>query len=148
MKRILLAVAPVLALVACEKDEDKPQTLTERLLVRPWTISAQTRRTGSAAAVNNFPNLLPCRKDDKLLFKINGEFLFDEGLDKCDAADVQTRAGSWSVVDADSMLTYKAAGIDETQRIDSLTASVLILRKIDNSSSPAVETVTTYLATY
>lgn len=147
MKRILLVVAPLLGLVACGEDENKPLTLTERLLARPWIITGQTRQTGADDPVNNFPNLEPCRKDDKLRFQPNGVFEYDEGLDKCVATDPQTRTGTWSLVEADSTLTYKVAGIDETQRIDTLGAALLVLRKIDNSSSPVVQTLTIYSIT-
>ncbi|CAN5388917.1 hypothetical protein BH11BAC2_BH11BAC2_03280 [soil metagenome] len=97
---------------ACKKDS--AQSNTDKLSGKDWKVTAETISpaidlfgTGTLVTdLYNQPLVFPdCSKDDFTNFKSAGTYLTDEGATKCDAADPQTIAGTWTWNSDETVLT-------------------------------------------
>jgi len=117
MKKILSATTAftillMFILVACNKDKDEPQTqdVETLLLNKNWKLTVFTISPAIDLGNGLTNDVLgawdSCEKDDLYIFKPNNVFHSDEGSTKCDAADPQQSAATWSYDKTSKLLTY------------------------------------------
>ena len=95
-------------LTGCKKDGTDPTTTspsakTTALLGKRWGLTAATVQQGSVVQ-NTYAQMLACQKDNYLRFNDDRSLEGNEGPLKCDAADPQSRAGKWELIDNESKL--------------------------------------------
>jgi Lipocalin-like domain len=152
MKRILFSGLMAAALLSgCKKDTTDPATTgpsakTTSLLNKRWGLTAATAQQGSLTQ-DAFAQLQSCQKDNYLRFNDDHSVEANEGVAKCDAADLQSRTGRWELVDNETKLLLTTplfgTGGAVIPEIVELNATRMVLRGtiIDNGVT------TTYTAT-
>jgi uncharacterized lipoprotein YehR (DUF1307 family) len=107
----LLAMALVVSLVSCKKDE---KTKTEILTSKSWTLKSLTvnppinNPLTMTSITDVYAQMDACEKDDLTTFKANNTAIEDEGATKCVATNPQTRTVNWSFNSTESIITFDA----------------------------------------
>ena len=152
MKKTLPAIAilfiTAFAFFSCSKDKASGSTKTASITSSTWVFSSASidQNNDGVGDVGVPPSvLLPCYTDNTLTFSVNGTGSFDEGGSKCNAADPQTSAFTWSFTNGEQNINFSATlfpGASGDFKIIKLDASTLILSKLVTISGlPAPVTV-------
>ncbi|MBF9142934.1 lipocalin family protein [Hymenobacter properus] len=147
LKKIALLSAVTAALLTgCQKDTESPApaSKTQLLTSDPWHITAYTRTTGSAAAVDYLPTAFPtaCERDDRYAFNTNGVQIRTEGPTACSGNTSQTVVGTYpyNMNSAQTQLTIGGTTFD----IVTLTADAMQLRSTRTSNGTTIVDNVTY----
>jgi hypothetical protein len=126
---------------ACDKDDTPANQKSKEELVAQGSWKFKSAST-SSGPYNSFAT---CQTDNVLDFNINGTGVVDEGSTKCNAADPQTMAYTWSLINnkteiqlsaplfTDSGTTLTLVSVTETQLVVSVgvsTAGPILLVQI------------------
>ncbi|QIL74901.1 hypothetical protein [Hymenobacter sp. HDW8] len=148
------------ALVSCGDDNNNDpqpanQTASEKLMAKPWMITAATEKKGNNAAVDIYTSENACLKDNLYKFQAGNVLTLDEGKTKCLGTSPQTTTGQWSLSNNDQTLsgtiTFTIAPgfsseIELTGTIEELSATQLILVDTETVNGLATVTRTTFTA--
>lgn len=136
MKRILIAISVITVIAACGKDDDgAPQTNRQLLTASVWKYdTAGIDLDGNGEIDNAIPNgyILPCHKDNTILFKDNETGEVNEGPLKCNQTDPQTANFTWSTNNNQNVINFSDTifgQISGDVTIKKITASELVLTK-------------------
>lgn len=118
----------MVAMPACDKDDDDPQpkTKTELITAGSWKFSSAT--VAGFGDVSAF--LQGCQKDNTALFVTGGTGTIDEGASKCNAGDPQTSSFTWNFLDSETKLFISAVlftGGSTTSTINTLSETQLVV---------------------
>ncbi len=136
MKHLLPTIAVCLAFAACTKNNSNTNepTKTDLITSGPWKYEdagADADRNGTIdlSITSSIP---ACVLDNTLNLSADGTGTVDEGASKCNAADPQTNAVTWSFANNESALNIGGSGvigISGQFKILTLTATSLTLSK-------------------
>ena len=143
--RLSLAVATGLLLLAgCAKDTETVPSAPSKITLLadggPWAISAYTRTTGSAAAVDLRP-AAACARDDRYVFGRNGVITGTEGPLVCNSSSTSATVVStqpWNFNSTQTQLTIGTASNGVPYDVVQLDANGLKLRWSRTSNSQLV----------
>lgn len=151
--KIITTFIFLIILSSCSKDNDdnKKSNKKDLLTAAPWKVVAAVVNPaynidGTGEISDLYSLYEACDKDDMIIFKPNGDMIFDEGATKCDADDPQSEVvGKWELRNNDTELY--AEGIDDNNvvQILELTESTLKVKWTevdDNISYTYQETLT------
>jgi hypothetical protein len=149
---LLSFLSLTLAFSACKKDEN--QTKTDLLSKSAWKMTAYTVNpafpildiNGQITGYSNdvFAQMDNCSKDDTYKFNSDNTMKLDEGASKCNSADPQFTAGTWSFNTDETVLTITTDGDPTLNTIEVLTADALKLKFTETDGT----TTFTYTATF
>lgn len=126
----LIALA-ALTLASCKKDDNTAPQLskTEMLVGGHWKLTALTLSPaiviGGVSYTDGLATYPDCSKDDFQEFFTNGNYNYDEGATKCDAAGAQTESGTWKFNTAETELTINGPGYTDVWEITALSATAM-----------------------
>lgn len=135
MTRLLLTstLCAILAFSSCSKSDDSSsgsgstKTRTEYLTTGTWKQTGITINPGitvGGTTITDLYGMIPaCSKDDTRKFNVGGTGVDDEGATKCDPADPQTTALTWSLIAGESKLVITSNGETDTTNIISIDGS-------------------------
>lgn len=124
-----------LSLLSCSKKGSSGPTKTELLTSSTWKfdrVGLDLDKNGSIDADLPPGYVLACDTDNSITFKSDFTGTGDEGATKCDPADPQTEAFTWSFQSNETVINFPSvliAGISGDVRIKQLTATDLDLLK-------------------
>lgn len=153
MKRLNLIFTVIAAgiLVSCEKSPDGKSN-TELITQASWkyeSASIDSDNNGSGETPLPGGTLQSCQTDNLLILNANGTGTVDEGTTKCNAADPQTAALTWSFTTNETIINFNSpvfAGVGGDFRIISLTETQLVLSK--QVTLPPIPLPITVIATF
>ena len=132
---------------SCSKNDDDntppAKTKTELIAKAPWKFSDAKVGGISVAAF-----LQACQKDNSLAFIAAGTGTADEGLTKCNVADPQTNAFTWSFQTSETVLFVSTpffTGGSSTFTIVSLTETELVVSQNITVSGTTQNAVITFV---
>ncbi len=89
---------------ACSKSDDSSTpSKKENLCGKNWIMSAATTLQ-NGLTINIFQSLPKCFVDDILNFDINGKFIKDNNVEKCQVSESQTESGTWTFSEDEKIL--------------------------------------------
>jgi hypothetical protein len=121
----LLGIGLALFLGACDSDSDNASN-TDNLTSGQWKLSSGVATftfNGVQQTVDVYAQLPACDKDNFAEFKSDGTFVSDEGATKCNPADPQQEAGTWSFTQNETHLVVAGGDYDFDAEILELTDS-------------------------
>lgn len=105
-----------LTLNSCKKEETPVKTKTELICNGNWIAKSFTVNpgidVGGVVITDWYTQLDACDKDDYDKFESNGLGVTNEGATKCNSADPQTSAFTWSFKNNETVLTYDSNNYD------------------------------------
>ena len=125
-KNHILALALLVTLISCDKDEDVIYT-SEMLTNGSWKL-IEYRSDYDKDGVyeeNTYVLMGECNTDNIYTFLSNGTFIQDEGPAKCDETYPQTQTYTWSFQDNTASLQMA----ENKFNIEKLNATTLILTR-------------------
>lgn len=152
----LAMVASAFIFTSCGDKEDDTiptKSVSEKLMAKSWTLTAETEATGTGAADNTYNDYDSYEKDNVYKFNANSVFMVEEGATKGSPSDPASVTGIWNLSDSDKSITYQAGLfgtllLSSTQKgeIQELTDTKLVVKMTDASSPPTIVTVQTFTA--
>jgi hypothetical protein len=92
---------------SCKKDSKKINEKETLLTKQNWMLVSNRMNTNNNGWVDIFSSFPICQKDNKLCFKPDYSFNWDEGLTKCNASDSQTfNYGTWQLSSNETKLFF------------------------------------------
>jgi hypothetical protein len=140
-KKAALVILTVAVIAACKKDPASDRT--PLLTSSGWTLTSDFINPGididaDGHTENELTNvLLPCEKDNLMIFRTNNTIDEDEGSTKCDPSDPQlVTTGTWRFYDNESKIIMGDTGHEDTAQLVQLTKSTLVLKfiKVDGGT--------------
>ncbi len=141
MKRLTLLalVLTGITMASCSKNDSSGPSKTELITSSTWkykNAGVDVNADGYIdAALPPGYELQSCQTDNTLLLKTDGTGTFDEGATKCDPADAQSTAITWSFKSSETVINFPQAvygSLSGDVKIVNLTSSSLILAKTVN----------------
>jgi hypothetical protein len=96
---LIILSAAVIFFTNCKKDSNNTKTKTDFLVQGSWKFD---NATVSGTDVSS--TIQPCQKDNTITFALGGNGTLNEGATKCNAADSQSRAFTWSLTANETLL--------------------------------------------
>jgi hypothetical protein len=117
----------IVAMPACDKDDDDPQpkTKTELITASSWKLS-----TATVGGMNALPFIQDCQEDNTMVFVAGGTGTVSEGATKCNAGDPDTTPFTWNFQDSETKLFVSSVlftGGNNTSTIVTLSETQLVL---------------------
>jgi hypothetical protein len=114
MKYCILILSAFLVFSSCEKVET-PASKTEMLRDKKWRlrdIVKFTRLTDTTFKTDTtrLEFVEPCKKDDYLVFRLNGTGALNTGSEKCPNGEAQESAIKWGITDNETKMYLYDAG--------------------------------------
>ena len=95
---IIIFVTLLEILNSCKKSSTQTQKNVALLTNQSWAILSIQERVNHGSWIDIYTGFQICTTDNKLLFKIDNSYNWDEGPTKCNPSDPQTYAyGTWSL---------------------------------------------------
>lgn len=141
MKRLTLiaVVFTALTMASCSKNDSSGPSKTELITSGTWKYkNAGIDVNGDGYIDTGLPpgyELQSCQTDNTLLLKTDGTGTVDEGASKCDPADAQSTAITWSFKSNETIINFPQAlfgSLTGDVKIVNLTSTSLILAKTVN----------------
>ncbi|WP_295117880.1 lipocalin family protein [uncultured Chitinophaga sp.] len=149
MNKLKLALPLALAAVlfSCDKDDDKPKTIKEKIIGK-WGFQSITSskpitwEVGGEPTTDGFTHLATCVKDDYLVFKADNVLEENEGATKCDPQATQSTNTEWSIDGSNIEIsgetfkfisvdgsTLKVSDVVDTEEQGEVTLTLVLKRK-------------------
>jgi hypothetical protein len=136
MKKVPIGII-ICFLMSCSKDEEpKTSSGSTNITSSSWKYESggvDIDKNGSIdLALSTISSIGPCRLDNTATFHTDGTGTTDEGATKCNAADPQTQAFTWSFQNNESILNIGGNGLIGTGgqfRIITLSGTAFSLAK-------------------
>jgi hypothetical protein len=119
----LMAVAAMLILSSCKKEDVKTQTKTELVTQGNWKLVSDMSKSGTGQWVEDIGSYATCESDNYFAFKADHTLEFNEGATMCDVTDPQSQTGIWAFTDNETKLSLNGAPAD----LNELTSTSLII---------------------
>lgn len=141
MKKLTLFALALtgITMASCSKNDSSGPSKTELITSGTWKFkSAGIDVNADGFADTNLPpgyELYSCQTDNTLLLKTDGTGTLDEGATKCDPADAQSTAITWSFKSNETVINFPQAvygSLSGDVKIVKLTSASLILAKTVN----------------
>ncbi len=139
-KNLALTIAIGSCFASCQKRDPAPLSRTQLLADKKWYVESYVVTTPIASTQDIYPLIPSCRQDDFEQFILSGSFLYDEGLTKCNAADVQIQSGTWQLSTNDSQLTITFNSSTRIYIIAELTNKSLRLKSSERNAKGEITT--------
>ena len=130
----MLAIASIIVLSSCEKNDDETKSTTDYLTAGNWKVTGMTVSPGIEVMGITITDLYQyliedCTKDDLIKFNVDGTVTDDEGATKCDPDDPQTTDdGTWTLTNDDKTITITYPDEDPAPAtIVSINGSTLVV---------------------
>jgi Lipocalin-like domain len=149
-KAYLTAAAfALLSLSSCKKDDDKSAS---ELIVGRWMLTSQVY----TPAIFDFDNdgnldteaisvMDACDADDLFVFESGGSGKLDEGATKCDPNDDQVYGSFNWQISSDNTITIDYNGDVEEGKIESISASGMVITHTYSMGGSSITIVDTYV---
>ena len=93
-------------LPSCKKNSTESDRNVVLLTKQSWVLTSIRENTNNNGWVDIFSSLPICEKDNKLFFRADNSFYWDNGLTKCNTSDSQTfYYGTWSFASNETKLS-------------------------------------------
>ncbi len=109
--KTLAAVMILILSAGCSKNSVNPAPPSDFVSILQngdWQMTTFNITPALNGVTDVVANMPACAKDNLLQFKANGVFYLDEGVSKCDPADLQTDKGIWAYEAITRQLTYSS----------------------------------------
>jgi hypothetical protein len=96
------------------------KNLTEKYYIRTDAISDPAYPVDNGLSSSDLYHDFykdPCVLDDLRLFKVNGDFIYDNGATKCDSLERQTATLQWKFIETFSKIEVTILGTKDTLKI-------------------------------
>ncbi|NVO30889.1 lipocalin family protein [Hymenobacter lapidiphilus] len=150
MKRItcfLLALTAGSVFVGCSNDKKSedpmPQSKSELLMAKTWTITAETETVGTTTK-SVFEKYDACELDNTTQFLAGNSMSYDQGAIQCDPDEPRTITGSWALSENDTKLALVVYGFGTQGKIEELTENRMVLSETATVNNRKVETTITF----
>lgn len=152
---LLLTLTVALTLASCKKDDSpssKSKSNTEKITAHSWVLSSSVIDPkvdfGNGPTSDGRMLMIECDWDNQFIYETSGNYVGDEGADKCDPFSSQTSVlGTWAFTNDEKTLTLdtKAFGIDNLELV-SLSENELVVKGIKSVGGNPITYVNTYIA--
>jgi hypothetical protein len=148
----IAAFAALTLFAACSKDDDdkttdvapKTKTKKELLTTGKWQLTAAKEtwmKNGQNVSKDLFASMVPCEKDDFILFTADGKVKFDLGPSKCDSAD-KGETANWALVSNDTKIVFSAPQWNDTDTLDIIELTEDVLKTKDTYRDDSARVIT------
>lgn len=151
LKQLLSSFAIFLIAASCQKSEDNIDNDTSKMALltkAAWKYEdAGLDLNKDGVKDTELPPgfVLACDKDNVLTFKSDGTGTLDEGASKCDQANPQTSAFTWSFKNDETVINFSDqlfSGIEGDITLKSLTSTRMeILKEVSVGASQSVNAI-------
>ena len=135
--RFLIILFITTVFYGCKKNDEM---LTNFQLLAGTTSEGKSWEVVAQSINGNSVNIANCAQDDTTTFFLSLEYLFSEGILKCDPDDPQNISGGWVFDESETHLLISTGSDIEEYEIISLTAEELTLK----TNLLDLETIVTY----
>ncbi len=116
--------------ISCKKTTTEYQKKVGLITNQSWILISIRENTNNGSWIDRFSSLPLCQKDNRLFFRSDYTFNWDEGQTKCNNSDPQTfYYGNWSLSSNEENLITTFSGVSSETQIYLLDNSNLITIK-------------------